>query len=538
MATTKGFIKDWNGNRLLPITRGELVLDSKGFMALASAEFLAGTHKDANGNKLPGLITAAERAMLTGGTGQNISDVYTKLGYINSGLKVGETALHFYETVENVTTATPISIVGSEGVTVGIANNTLNVSLTSVLSDTTTITNGIVRNITVDKYGRVTAVSSGALLDADIPQTLTGKILSGCTVAAAPTADLGIANKKYVDDKIAIANGIATGALKFAGAIGTEEELNTVWTGRAERKNNYYKVTPTSGTLEISVDKLHYPPKTSGNITLKTGDTLIVYDNPTTSTTKFVYIPSADDVTSITVYGNGEGNFENKINNVVLNFSEVFDVASVENSNTVTITLAKAGTLADGYLSKEDYAKFAGYETGLAVSYAPTVTDQTAGHYTIGTLTIGGTPTTVYGKNNVSGLTLENSADGTAVNPRLKFTETGQNDVYINIQGGTGVVATKTADDTITLATNIQSGNTSYISASGNTVSAVIGKFDTEAEGGYEDGLVDFATFSALANKVANIAEVISYSLTGTATASEKYKYGSTDLVSAVALTI
>ena len=536
MATTKGFIKDWNGNRLLPITRGELVLDSKGFMALASEEFLAGVHKDAEGKGLPGLITAAERAMLTGGAGQNISDVYTKLGYINSGLKVGETALHFYETVENVTTATPISIVGSEGVTVGIANNSLNVSLTSVLADTTTITNGIVRNITVDKYGRVTAVSSGALLDADIPQTLSEKILSGCTVAAAPTADLGIANKKYVDEKVAIANGIASGALKFSGAIGTETELNTIWDGRAERKNNYYKVTPTSGTLEIAVEKLHYPPKTEGNITLKTGDTLIVYHDTTTNTTKFVYIPSADDVTSIAVQKNGANVLQPTVGNVGLNFSEVFDVTAV--GATATITLAKASATANGYLSKEDYAKFAGYETGLAVSYAPTVNDQTAGHYTIGTLTIGGKETVVYGKNNVSGLTLENNADGTAVSPRLKFTETGQEPTYINIQGGAGVVATKTAADTVTLTTNIQSGNTSYISASGNTVSAVIGKFDTEAEGGYTDGLVDFATFSALANKVANIAEVISYSLSGTATASEKYKYGSTDLVTAVSLTI
>lgn len=533
MATTKGFIKDWNGNRLLPITRGELVLDSKGFMALASEEFLAGVHKDAAGKGLPGLITAAERAMLTGGAGQNISDVYTKLGYINSGLKVGDTALHFYETVENVTTATPISIIGSEGVTVGIANNSLNVSLTSVLADTTTITNGIVRNITVDKYGRVTAVSSGALLDADIPQNLSGKVLSGCTVAAAPTTDLGIASKKYVDDKVAVANGIATGALKFAGAIGTKTELDTIWNGIAERKNNYYKVTPTE-TLEIAVEKLHYPPKTSGNITLKTGDTLIVYLNPADSTTKFVYIPSADDVTSIAVQKNGAEVLTPTIGNVGLNFSEVFDVAAV--GTTATITLAKASATANGYLSKDDYAKFAGYETGLAVSYAPTVTDKTAGHYTIGTLTIGGKETVVYGKNNESALTLENNSDGTAVNPRLKFAETGQSDAYITIQGGAGVVATKTGDDTITLTTNIQSGNTSYISASGNTVSAVIGKFDTEAEGGYTDGLVDFATFSALANKVANIAEVISYSLTGTATATEKYKYGSTDLVTAVSL--
>ena len=42
MATNKGFIKDYQGNILLPITRGELILDSAGQMALTSALFEAG----------------------------------------------------------------------------------------------------------------------------------------------------------------------------------------------------------------------------------------------------------------------------------------------------------------------------------------------------------------------------------------------------------------------------------------------------------------------------------------------------------------
>ena len=95
MAINKGFIKDWLGNRILPITRGELILDRDGNMAIASNLFLAGEQRDENGNLLrdsqgnllPGLITAAERAMLTGGgSGGGISDIYTKLGYINSGI--------------------------------------------------------------------------------------------------------------------------------------------------------------------------------------------------------------------------------------------------------------------------------------------------------------------------------------------------------------------------------------------------------------------------------------------------------------------
>mgnify|MGYP006382565007 FL=1 len=36
MATSKGFITDFGGNKLLPITRGELVLDKDGNVALTS----------------------------------------------------------------------------------------------------------------------------------------------------------------------------------------------------------------------------------------------------------------------------------------------------------------------------------------------------------------------------------------------------------------------------------------------------------------------------------------------------------------------
>jgi hypothetical protein len=54
---------------MLPITRGELVLDANGNIALTSDLFLAGKFTDADGNGLPGLITAAERAMLNGAGG-------------------------------------------------------------------------------------------------------------------------------------------------------------------------------------------------------------------------------------------------------------------------------------------------------------------------------------------------------------------------------------------------------------------------------------------------------------------------------------
>ena len=81
----KGFIKDWLGNTVLPITRGELVLDVDGNVALTSKHFLAGE----NGNTY-GLITAAERAMLNTeiGGGGSVGDLYVRVENINEGLKL------------------------------------------------------------------------------------------------------------------------------------------------------------------------------------------------------------------------------------------------------------------------------------------------------------------------------------------------------------------------------------------------------------------------------------------------------------------
>ena len=107
MATNKGFIKDWVGNTILPITRGELVLDANGNMALASDLFLAGEHKDADGKPLPGLVTHAERALILQLSGDVVGNVSKELTAINSGLLFNGTNTKFYDSNLN---ATPINI--------------------------------------------------------------------------------------------------------------------------------------------------------------------------------------------------------------------------------------------------------------------------------------------------------------------------------------------------------------------------------------------------------------------------------------------
>lgn len=519
MTTIKGFIKDWQGNRLLPITRAELVLDQDGQIALQSSKFLAGEGH-------PGLITAEEREMLSGTTGQSITDIYDKLGYINSGLKVGDNALSFYDT----TGATPISIVGADGVTVGIANNTLQVKLAEVTGAEASITGQILRNIAVDKYGRVTSVSAGTLSNDDIPATLSGKVLSGCTVAADPTADLGIANKKYVDDKFNASNAVATGALKFGGQVADVQALNTLiskLTNPTEADlNTYYKVTGSN--LTVAATNLHYH---TVDAHLKVGDTLIIYRNEAKET-KLVYIPSADDITTISFYKDSAEVVKNLDGNVGFNFvGPAFSVTHAGALASIEIPNVK-DSVSGGYLSKIDYEKLMGYETSLAVSYTPTVTDQTAGHYVIGKLTIGGTENTIYGKNSVSSLSLSAETNKAV----LTFTETGQKDTTINIAGGTGVNVT-TNDKTITLATQLSSGNETYIQAQGNTVTPVIGKIDSTQEKGYTDGLVDFATHADLLTRVIQLVEVIDYSLSGEVSGNQTFKYGSTALKTAISLT-
>ena len=533
--TTKGFIKDWQGNKILPITRGELVLDKNGIVALQSEEFLA----NANGNGLPGLITAAERAMLSGGAaGTGIQDIYTKLGYINEGLKFNNTVLNYYKADG---TATPITIAAdtTKGVTIGIASNTVSLSLTE-LTTSGISASSIIKSITVDKYGRVTAVDGSALTNAEIPETLTGKTITNSTLSGCVTSETeigsdekSIANKAYVDAKFLEANTVATGALKFGGPLdNTTTAINALTNQKAW--NSYYKVT---ASFELSTSYLYDTSGINGIVnnilTVKAGDTLIVYPVGDT-TAQYVYIPSADDITTLTVKDTTSTALNRKFGDVTLSFSSLFSVTNPQGNNTVSVSLKQVSTNQDGYLSATDYNEFKAYAQNLAVGYTGEFTTGT-NVYKIGTLTVGNDSHDIYGKNNISALALVNGATS-EYNPILKFTEDGV-DTKITIQGTNGITVKKDGNIvSLTAANTVNEDSTNYISITqGHKFGVKLGSVDNTT-GAVTEGLVNYSTVYNLATKVAQMFEVIDYTLIGTD--STKYQYGNEKLKTAITLTI
>ena len=561
MATQKGFIKDWAGRHILPITRGELVLDQDGKVALNSEYFLAG----ANGNGLPGLITAAERAMLTGGgQGGGISDLYEKLGYINHGFKVNGSALNFYNSEGQ---ATPINFVSANNTISVIAgtNNVVNFGLVEVPNAETTATQ-ILKGISVDKYGRVTSVTSAALNNSDIPEELVGKKLKDGTLENFKTleAEIGsdpttVANKAYVDAKVAESTNIAHGALKFGGAI-DDATVATGYLSNREKWNSYYKVTATS----IILSKSDFYETTGLNITgesvtVKVGDTLIVYP-PTENAVKaqFIYIPSGDELTAVTIRKEVTDGTVDVLRvdrgNLILRFSDIFNVTNTSGTQVAAISMAKASSSNSGYLSSEDYKKFSAYENTLtSFSYVGDVGAGSPGSYKIGTLTFGNSDYDIYGKYSIATLTLNNGT-GTSVeyNPILTFTSTGSDDVNITLAGTKGIFVKKNTNGveigyipeiiTQDVPQEANPRTVKYLTVTdGYKLGVQIGKAD--AFGNVEqDGLTDFSQFNALVSKVSRTVqfELIDYSLKTEAAGdpNDPYRYGNTKLQEAVYLTI
>ena len=544
MATTKGFIQDWLGNNILPITRGELVLDQEGNVAFNSKYFLAG-----EGGSTYGLVTAAEREMLKGnGSGGGISDIYAKLEIINNGFKVNGAALNFYNSEG---TATPINFV-SPNSTISViagANNTVNFSLVEVPNAETTVTQ-ILKGIVVDKYGRVTSVTSAALTSADIPEELVGKKLKSGTLEDFKTleSEIGsdptsVVNKAYVDSEIAKATGIAKGALKFGGAI-NDANTATGYLSNLDKWNSYYKVTADLIFAKSDFYETSSLNATGDVVKVKIGDTLIIYP-PTENAVKaqFIYIPSGDELTAVTIRKEVTDGTVDVLKvekgNIIFRFSDIFNVTNTTGSQVAAISIPKATSSTSGYLSSTDYAKFSSYATSLAVGYTGKFTSG-AGVYEIGTLTVGTNTHTIYGKNTTYGLTLNNgstSGSNQEYNPILKFTSTDANDVNITFKGLTSIKVRKNGDVVEIGAVNeVDTNSAKYLEFdTNNKLKAKIGSLSNNT---IVQGLTDYEEFATFRSNVLIDGTkflAITNSLKDT---SADLFYGSTDLVTAITITI
>lgn len=520
---TKGFIKNWGGETLLPITRAELVLDSAGKIAFSSSEFEAG-HRNADGtvNQF-GLISIDDLAKIksTSGSGLSLQDVYDKLGYVNKGIYVNNTPLSFYD---DSGVKTPITVTAVDNsVVVGASNNAVTLDLATIITPTTT--SQLIRSLSVDKYGRITAITEGALTNADIPEELSGKTISSSTLDGCLTKEVeigtnerAIVNKKYVDQKILEVNNIATGALVFGGSLKDSEAASNAL-AKSEYENHYFKVT---GSFSLStsdlVDSTGY---TGTTFTVKSGDTLIVY-RESGSSAKFVHVPSGDDITTITVANDSDLDpvFKNKLGDVKFTFSDVFSVSNPNGGGNVLIKLPKATNSVDGYLSATDFAKFSSYETSLAVSYSSLF--GASDGYKLGTITVGTDTYDIYGKNQISKLELTNG-NTNAYNPILKFTETGVDPVSIEVKGIKGITVFKN-DNTIEIGAvnEVEANSQNYLNITeGYKFGVKIGSVD--GSGNVIPGLTDYETFYNLASNIHALGVIFEEKAT--------LNYGSSDLI-------
>lgn len=533
MATNKGFIKDWYGEYILPITRGELVLDAQGNPAFESEQFLA-----KNGH--PGLVTAAERAMLNdlNSGGGSLTNVYTRIDAINNGLYFNDSVVHFYD---NSDVATPINIKSVDPINITVeSDNIIKIGLSQISTNGVTIEK-FIKNITTDKFGRVTSISGSDIDSSDLPQNITGKVITNSTLTNCTTstnssdADDVIVNKGYVDNKFQTASGIATGALKFGGPLSSATTAISLLT--SANIDKYYKIT---NNFELSTSYLNSENSTSGSnetIKIKVGDTLIIHEQ--NNLIQYVHIPSGDDVT-ISVQkqsGNEYPNvLTNEVGNITFRYSQIFDVTS-PTPNTAWIQLHKASGTQDGYLSKEDYAKFNSYASNLSTVYTGEF-ESGLGVYKIGTLTIGGIDQVIYGKNNISSLALNNGTIN-EYNPILKFSETGVSDVNITFTGLNGI-SIKKNNNSIEFSglSEVNSGSEDYLEIIDNYKFKI--KPGSIANSVITNGITpysEFAIFKTAVQLAGVTFESFTYSLNGS-TSTTEYRYGNQKLKDAITITI
>ena len=93
----KGFIKNYAQDVLLPITRGELVVDAQGKSSFHDSTFLAKLPSSDFPEGLPGLMSAAEKALLNSDSGLGIHDLYNTIQRLDKSITLSGTNVSLLE---------------------------------------------------------------------------------------------------------------------------------------------------------------------------------------------------------------------------------------------------------------------------------------------------------------------------------------------------------------------------------------------------------------------------------------------------------
>jgi hypothetical protein len=285
---------------------------------------------------LPGLITAAEKALLhtldsEGSTEGTIANIYADLETLfEIGIKVDNADLYYFDDNK---AATPISFESGDGISLAVGTNNLVTVGLSTLGDVIEAS-GIVGGMTVDKYGRVTnvstttALSNVTLSDATVLRDFDGKTFVTDPEAVGYVAkDNAVAYKRYVDEKFGEALGVATGSLKFIGGFdpGTKS-VEEYLTNKLPDWNvgSYMLVRDQCSIPSKYITGVYNESPSPVNI----GDTLIVKEDSTYGKL-LVIIPSGDETfvsTEINVIQGATPYMTNRKESVTFNFDSEFNL--------------------------------------------------------------------------------------------------------------------------------------------------------------------------------------------------------------------
>jgi hypothetical protein len=293
MTSIKGFIKNYKNEILLPITRAELVKDSAGITALRSQQFCATTTEH-------GLMSPDDKKKLDNISGAgNLATIAANIIALSTSIKINDVPLNLL--------SKPLNIKNSNEIIA--AYNTNNGTLTYTIGT-----------------------------------NLTDKTLVNAMVSQAPTKDLGVANKQYVDKAVAGAIGISTGALKYQGVVSNAD-------GITKTEGFYYKVAS--------------PFTLDNDVSVKIGDTLIIHNDA------IEHIPSGDEVETLVTVGD-----TSMIGNILFEGQAPLVVEANSQNNKVTFKLPQVSSSSPGYLTSDDYNIFKAIaDTG--VNYVQVITEGT-----------------------------------------------------------------------------------------------------------------------------------------------------------------